>query len=187
MAFIVPGSLNNTDDASSTDVNGSTVFPNTLGMIHGPDSFGRYHKYLRFDNGSGNIATAAGRPVGYDTNTIYQVTSDQSDVHTTAARARRAYAAMSRLVVTDARASWFQLSGPNLDTVRTDAGTDIIEGEIVHWETDNQVGAIALVAADGDTAILGSTVCAVGLCRDVDDASDDLAIGDLFLFNRQPL
>lgn len=182
MSRLSRGAYNNTDDASYTDTNGNTAWPNTLGIITDTDSFGRIHKYLRFDDGSGDVATAAGRPVGYDTTTIYLVTSDQSDVNSTAATARRAYAGMARLAVTTGRASWFQLCGPNLDTVRTDGGTDVVEGSLQHWETDNQTGHIATTAADGDTAIAGATVRVVGLCRDADDASNDLAVGDLFLF-----
>lgn len=181
MSFLAAGDLASTDDASSTDTSGNTVWPLSLGMIYGPDTIGRYHKYLRFDNGSGDVATAAGRPVGYDTTTIHLVTSDQSDVSATAATARGAYAGLSRLAVTSGRASWFQTSGPNLNTVRTDAGTDIIETAMVHWETDNQVGALATAAtADAQVRV-------VGLCRNADNASDDLAVGDLFLFLTQPL
>lgn len=131
------------DIRSYTDNAGNTVWEVPLRMVH-TDYRGVSHKFLQFQNGSGNVTAVVGAPVGYDTSFDW-VTNDLSD--TAATRV----VGILPAVITDLRGSWIQIAGVTQYDVTTD--DSIAEGSLFVWSADSTVA----VFTDGtnEEAIIG--------------------------------
>lgn len=121
---------------------------------------GNCYRYCRFDNGTGNVAAAAGALV-YWTNVTeedFEVTSDITD----AGGVEAGVAGVVLEALTDRYYGWVQFAGVH-DAVVTDGGDDITAGALVdaHDSTDGAVNLhvsgtltenIVGIALDADTA-----------------------------------
>ncbi len=110
---------------------------------------GKVYRFVKFDNGSGNVASVAGN-LAYWTATTGQVTSDESDSSVPAG--------IFQAVIADASYGWIQTSGPA--TVNNE-GTDIALGaQIIASTTDGKVTSI--VAAEFTTT--AATLAQINRC-----------------------
>jgi hypothetical protein len=93
---------------------------------------GKRYKFVKYDDGAGNLNAVAGSLVYYKDNTLV-VTRDVSDTD------RNLVAGVAMAAATDGKFLWMQTWGRHA-TVKTDGGDDIVKGDAV----------IAHATADGD-------------------------------------
>jgi hypothetical protein len=122
----------------------------------------KVYKFVKFDNGTGNIAAAAGNAVGYLKATGYStstVTCDVSDTDNIVAGALLA-------VVPDGYYCWVQIQGAaTLAVALDDAPAD--GGPLVMGTTD---------AALGKAAVSGNAEASLAVCGLAEDASEKKVI-----------
>lgn len=85
---------------------------------------GKKYRFVKFDNGTGNVAAVAGN-LAYWTSTTGQVTSDESDSSVPAG--------FFQAVIADGGYGWIQVRGPA--TVNTAGDDDIAAGGILYATT----------------------------------------------------
>lgn len=127
---------------------GHNVFTsNNAAAVHTPgesveivDSMGlKRYKYIKFDNGSGNVAAVAGNICYYFDGTDFDgitITSDVSDTD------KNLVAGVLQAVLTDGYYGWIQTWG-YYATVKTDGGDDITAGDAIIGDGDGTVNSTA--------------------------------------------
>lgn len=103
------------------------------------------YQYVQFDNGAGNVASAASALAYWKTIGTFIVTSDLTDAPSaTGANDANYVAGVFTGVVTDQYYTFIQTGG-RVTALKTDAGDDIVEGDILIADptTDGTVDSVA--------------------------------------------
>lgn len=126
------------DDDAVTDVYTYQAFP--LGLYREED--GKGYRFVKFDNGQGNVAAIAGNlafrftSTDADTDDYWTVTMDLTDA------SRNEVAGVFAAVIADGGYGWLQVKGPCV--VNTDGGDDIAAGDaIIAANADGTVDSVA--------------------------------------------
>lgn len=82
---------------------------------------GNWYRYVKFDNGAGNVATTSGHPAFWMDKSIWKVTSDKTSCEHGASNASGACGAFLG-VVTDGYYTWVQLTGRHPTVLLSGAG-----------------------------------------------------------------
>lgn len=129
----VVGSLTAANDATPT---------HTPGDYYQDISAGVTYQYVRFDNGTANVVSAAGLPAYVFTLATFVVTTDMSAGLTTKANG---CVGVFQGVVTDQYYTWIIVRGPT--TIATDGGDDFAIDDTVIGKDDSVFDRIATGAA----------------------------------------
>lgn len=137
------------------------------------------YQYVQFDNGAGNVASAANALAYWKTAASFIATSDLTDAPSaTAANDANFVAGVFTGVVTDQYYTFLQVGG-RVAALKTDAGDDIVFGDIIIADptTDGTCDSVAAGTA--------STHRVVGIALAADVDADD-TVDTLLLLSPSP-
>lgn len=138
-----------------TAVRTSTEGPEfTVGTVHRDPATGKRYKYLKFNNGVGDVASVAGNVAYYygvsaaaDANTYSTVTMDLTDAVMTAG--------VFQAVIADGGYGWIQTGGYATLTTALTAGAD--GGRLTHiGATDGTLDAVDTTSAASANVMIGA-------------------------------
>ena len=139
----------------------------TLGELVYDSKNRKGYMYVQFDNGAGNVASAANALAYWKTAASFIATSDLTDAPSaTGANDANFVAGVFTGVVTDQYYTFIQVDG-RVSALKTDAGDDIVFGDLLIADptTDGTVDSVAAGTA--------STHLIVGVANAADVDADD--------------
>lgn len=107
-----------------------------LGQLH-TDLLGRKFRYIKYDDGSGNIAAIAGGGVSFLDSSLWVVTGDISDASPVQP------AGFTQAALTNGQYGWMQTGGKNRVAITTDGGVADGHALVLDSGNDNDVDTMA--------------------------------------------